>query len=243
MTEATTMAMEMDQPNGCFSCLSLSEQKPSSTSSVGFVLSPSSKPVMEVMTTHRRPFLQPQQQQQQSSTSSSAETTSMLVEEWNQLSFQERERVQEEVHGVATNMIDETPQLVQQKLMELDEEIRKVRRRNAYDRALFLSPTYVRNPAFRLIFLRADGFHPREAANRIVRFFEFKQELFGVGKLVKDIRLTDLEEEDRALYLQGTVRFLPKKDRTGRSVLCVYGKCHNALSQVRKLGACILAFR
>jgi hypothetical protein len=159
-------------------------------------------------------------------------TEAMLVEEWNQLTFQERERVQEELHGVTSCEVQEDPEIVEQCLLQVEEEIKTIRKRNAYDRALFLSPKYVKDRDFRMMFLRADNFQPREAANRIVRFFEFKQDLFGIGKMVKRIELEDLEEEDQEVLKNGNCQFLPQKDQSGRTVLIILGKCTKALNQV-----------
>ena len=91
------------------------------------------------------------------------EAESILVRDLNELSLRERERVFEEVHGVAAG-IDESPSLVELRLSQLEDEILKVRKRQAYDRALFLAPGVVKDPDFRLMFLRADLFDPRKTS-------------------------------------------------------------------------------
>ena len=107
------------------------------------------------------------------------ETDALLAMEFNQLSIDARERVFEEVHGI-TQIADETqPNFLQDSLVKLDAEIKNIKERWHYDRAHFLCPSRVRDINFRLMFLRADNFHPRNAARRIVQHFTYKAELFG----------------------------------------------------------------
>jgi hypothetical protein len=143
----------------------------------------------------------------------------LLVREWNQLTLQRREQVQEEVHGVASN-IQEEDEFVNKCLSELDEELRIIRKRSAYDKAVFLNPSYVKNRDFGLMFLRSEYFDARKAANRLVDHFEMKLELFGVEKLAKDITLEDLREDALDCLNCGTIQVLPNKDRSGRTVIC-----------------------
>jgi hypothetical protein len=161
------------------------------------------------------------------------DTEAMLVDELNQLSAKEREQIQEELHGVSSGAVDEDPMFVDQCLIEMEEEIKPIRKRNAYDRALFLSPKYVKDRNFRLMFLRAVSFHPRNAANRLVKFFEFKLELFGIDKLGKmKITQADLDEDDICALRKGRVQILPQKDASGRAVLLVSGKNSKPIHQV-----------
>ena len=95
------------------------------------------------------------------------DTDALLAKEMNKLSTEERDRVFEEVHGVAGDM-EEDPDFVEMKLSEMEEEILKIRKRQAYDRAAFVSPKAVRDRAFRLMFLRSEYFDARKAAKRMV---------------------------------------------------------------------------
>lgn len=168
-----------------------------------------------------------------------ADTEAMLVDEWTQLSAQEREHIQEELHGVASDAVDEDPVFVDQCLLQMEEEIKPIRKRNAYDRALFLSPKYVKDRDFRLMFLRSVSFHPRNAANRLVKFFEFKLELFGINKLGKmKITQADLDEDDILALRKGRVQILSEKDASGRAVLLVSGKNSKPINQV-SLHSCL----
>ena len=158
------------------------------------------------------------------------ETERVLVQELNELSVQERERLQEEVHGIANPMVEESPDLIERRLLQMDDELTRIRKRSAYDRALFLCPSYVKDRSFRLLFLRADDLHPRRAAQRMVDFFDFKLELFGMDLLGKRIRLEDVPSMN-----VGYSQMLPQKDRSGRAILCALPKFQNYLSFTEKV--------
>jgi len=90
---------------------------------------------------------------------------------------------------------------------------------HAYKLALSMDPTYVRNPAFRLMFLRATEGNVKKAAKRITRHFKTKLRLFGEKKLVRDIVIEDLNEDDMEALTSGGFQVLKKRDVAGRSVL------------------------
>jgi hypothetical protein len=146
----------------------------------------------------------------------------LLVEELNTLSLQERQQVEEEVHGVADE-IKEDVQFVEEKLEELNLQINKIRKKPAYDLALFLYPAYVTDRAFLLMFLRCECFGVALTAKHIVNHFEVKLEYFGIDKLVKDIAFEDLDEDDRA-NIGGSHWWLKAKDTAGRSLFFVVQK-------------------
>ena len=51
--------------------------------------------------------------------------------------------------------------------------------RDAYDHAMYLSPEYVTNRQFRLLFLRGENYDVMNAAKRMLLHFHIKKELFG----------------------------------------------------------------
>jgi hypothetical protein len=144
--------------------------------------------------------------------------SALVASELNQLSFEERRTVFEDIHGV-THIEEESPKLIQGLLAQLKEEMSRTRGRSAYDKALFLSPSYVNDPAFCLMFLRSEHYNVRLAAQRLVAHFNFKLEVFGVEKLAKKITWDDLSELDRQCVESGSTQLLPEKDRSGRTVL------------------------
>ena len=147
--------------------------------------------------------------------------------EYYDLGGNEREKVLEEIHGVADVMIEEGPDFVQERLNQMEIELNKLSRNEsliAYDRAVFLSPSIVKDTDFRLMFLRADLFDPRKAARRLTNFFQSKVELFGEDKLLDDITLNDLDEDDMTTLTTGGFMLLPSKDRAGRTIMFVSQK-------------------
>jgi hypothetical protein len=144
--------------------------------------------------------------------------SSLIASELNQLSSQEREAAFEDLHAVA-NVREESPEAISTLATEVKHEIAKIREKSAYSKASFLSPNYVNNLGFIRMFLRAEQYNPRLAANRMVSYFQHKLELFGIEKLSKNITLEDLDEDDKAAMLSGSIQFLPQKDSAGRTVI------------------------
>jgi hypothetical protein len=160
-----------------------------------------------------------------------------------ELSAEERERLLDDIHGCATTQ-KETPEFITECLNEFDDEILKIRKRRAYDRVLFLRPARVKGRDFRLMFLRSVSYDALEAARKMVDFFESKMQLFGEEKLAKKITLEDLAEDDMEALKTGSVRYLHRKDQSGRSILFVHPREFRYThwkNQVRRLiTTCIL---
>jgi hypothetical protein len=153
----------------------------------------------------------------------------LLAREMAKLSMTEREAIMNDIHGVAEDECQETPALIAEKLALLETKIQQLnqeRRNNdengrgtaAYYMAFAMSPEYVQDPTFRLMFLRAAHFDVDQAAKRIIKHFEKKLELFGVNKLVKTIALDDLDADDNECLQCGQSQLLPYRDRSGRAV-------------------------
>jgi hypothetical protein len=154
--------------------------------------------------------------------SNSSRPTPCLTRELNQLPMTSREQVGQDLYG--THTVDE---MIPPELFELLElEIQKIGTegtdREAYDLATELSPSYVYSKTFRTMFLRATEGDCKKAAKRFVRHFSTKKRLFGEKKLVKDITLSDLDENDMEALESGGFQVLAERDLAGRSVL--YGR-------------------
>jgi hypothetical protein len=145
------------------------------------------------------------------------DTEAMLAQELNKLSVKERTQALEDMHGVST-VLDEEPELITRKLLELHMEITK-QRHKTYLLAERLSNSYVQNSDFRLMFLRADSLDVKAAAQRLFSFLEFKLQLFGEGKLVKDLKLADLNEDDMESLRSGQFQEMSETDRAGRVIV------------------------
>mmetsp|Transcript_20681 Transcript_20681/g.58899 ORF Transcript_20681/g.58899 Transcript_20681/m.58899 type:complete len:545 (+) Transcript_20681:480-2114(+) len=148
----------------------------------------------------------------------------LIAEELNSLSLESRTRNFEEIHGVAT-LIEETEESIQRDLELLDEKLDKLRKRGAYDTALFLSPKFVKDPKFRLSFLRSEEFNIDKAAIRMINYFRAKHLLFGDDALVRTLTMKDLDDIDKEYMRLGAVQITPDmRDRRGRYVYTSYGK-------------------
>lgn len=144
------------------------------------------------------------------------EVDDLLSQSIFSLTFEERQEQQEVLHGV-DNQNPEDPALIEAGLQELDHQLMSSKRGTIYELAESMDPSYVHSKDFRLIFLRTDRYDAKDAAKRILRFFELKQKLFGTDKLVKDITLADMNEDDIASIKTGSLQPVGR-DLSGRQV-------------------------
>jgi hypothetical protein len=152
----------------------------------------------------------------------------LLAQEMLQLSVDDREKVFLDIHGVPER-IPESPELIQQSLCELREELARQSANSeqaaltlAYREAQAQNPDYVVSDELLLPILRCDQFRIKEAAIRIFRFLGFKKYVFGVECLTKVIRLSDLGKEGREWLELGGSQILPLPDRSNRPVVISY---------------------
>jgi hypothetical protein len=136
-------------------------------------------------------------------------------EKLNVLSADERSEGYYDLHGVSLPAVQETPELVAEKLEELDQEMFMVEDRRAFEMATEIDPDYVRS--LRLRFLRAENYDVQRAATRFALNFAFRLDMFGEHVLGRDILLTDLTKTDRSLLDTGFMQVTKGKDRAGRS--------------------------
>jgi hypothetical protein len=148
-----------------------------------------------------------------------------LANALSKLSLQEREKAYEEIHGVDPT-VEETPELVADRLEALEQELQKIPKKPAYDLALQLNKEYVTDRKLRLQFLRAECFDAKKAAARLVKCLEGKLELFGPEVMARPINLSDLDCDDLEPLQAGYFQFLPARDRAGRAVLVDMMKSH-----------------
>jgi len=150
-----------------------------------------------------------------------SEVDGIIADHLKELSPEDRENSYSLLHGICKE-IDETPSLIAQSLELMDQEISNIQRKDAYILAETMNPDYVKNPDFRLKFLRGDRFSVMTAAAKIVNHFEMKKFLFGASKLVKDIEQDDMSEEDIVTLYSGYVQWSPLKDTVGRTISIVF---------------------
>ena len=147
-----------------------------------------------------------------------SDLSSLIASELTKLSIEDRDKALEEVHGVVENT-EEDPEEMETLYFQVKEELKRIRYKQAYEKAAFLSNSYVTDPEFVLPFLRADNYNPRSAAIRLAEYFKYKLELFGEHTLVRDIMYDDLSDDDKAVLHSGFVQSLPASDRAGRHVI------------------------
>ena len=139
----------------------------------------------------------------------------------NQLSINEREKVYHEMHGV-DDVVEETPEMLQRNLIALHRELESQKNTNpvrlAYNLAETMSRSYVLAHDLRIKFLRSEKFDVKKSAERMIKFFDIKMQLFGRGKLCKDVTLKDLDKDDTVSMKGGYLQLLPTRDRSGRAV-------------------------
>jgi hypothetical protein len=142
----------------------------------------------------------------------------LLAKELNQMSFQERELMYEEIHGV-DKIHEETEDFLNARLAALEQEIRRLPQRELYEQAKRISEAYVTDRQFRLMFLRAEYHDPGKAAVRLVRFLEEKVRFFGPETLARNLYLSDLDDDDLAFLKSGLMQLIPTRDRAGRAII------------------------
>ena len=149
----------------------------------------------------------------------------LVIDALNTLSLRERDLVYQDLHCVPAD-IEETSQLIEESLVQLQRELDLLRQYGGGDRlcldgiiqAELQDPFYVRDESFRLQFLRADDFDAKKAAKRLVRHFQFKLQYFPFDALARDVTWMDLEPEDHLFLKRGYHQQLMTRDRGDRVV-------------------------
>ena len=150
------------------------------------------------------------------------EMDKLLAQAMTGLTFEERQQHQEILHGVDKRIAEEAP-LIEKALEELDLHVLLIKERTKYQVAEKMDHGYVHARSFRVMFLRANEYDAKAAADQMIRFFESKFELFGESKLTKDVSFADLKDCDIASLEKGWIQ-LPGTDQSGRQiVLCIAG--------------------
>mmetsp|Transcript_77253 Transcript_77253/g.156819 ORF Transcript_77253/g.156819 Transcript_77253/m.156819 type:complete len:760 (-) Transcript_77253:1179-3458(-) len=148
----------------------------------------------------------------------------LIANELNKLSFQERESINEEIHGIEVRNagVKETPELLQNSFDELEKELQNLRPKfPAFDRSqlLFGATTYLNTEDLRLMFLRCDLFDCKKAARRLCDYTELVLEIYGDFALERRAYLSDLTNFELAVLETGGYQVLPGRDRAGRRIL------------------------
>jgi hypothetical protein len=168
------------------------------------------------------------------------EPAALLAQELYKLSFQEREKVFSDVHGVS-DVVEETQDFVAERLAGLESALANIDSKPAYDQAKQQDPDFVSNHDFLLKFLRADNFDPPKAAQRMIKYLDAKLVMFGPVRLAKKITLNDFTKEDMVVAQSGLGSILRLRDRAGRLVMCWMSMLRGESTYISRVGEyCII---
>lgn len=118
-----------------------------------------------------------------------------LQQELEKLSLDEYERILFDIHGLPGHTPEE-PEDTSTVLAALENELESIKlpERCAFDSARALNPEYVDGSRFRLMFLRAENFDAKAAAETIVTHFEVKKKIWGEGEILgREVFLDDFD--------------------------------------------------
>ncbi len=183
---------------------------------------------------------------------------SLLSNKLKQMTIEDRENIQDEIHGIKSLAPTETPERIEQALRLLDVQIKKLvltnsvtsrdgrheetlRIRNQvllgtlYDLAQVIQYSYLLDAEFRLKFLRADLFDTRKAATRFMKYLDLLIENFGAIGLQRPLRISDLGLAERAILRSGAIQLVPTRDRRGRRIMNIFGICGAEYPVIHKL--------
>jgi len=122
-----------------------------------------------------------------------AYTDADLAKDLNAMTFAERQAMEEDIHG-AGNVIEETPEFVTEKIEKMREALdhMNMKRRQAWERAVFLRPALNGDRNLHLTFLRARRYRPDDAATLMAAYYQTKRDLFGDDLLIHRITWNDV---------------------------------------------------
>ncbi len=164
----------------------------------------------------------------------------LITKELSRLSVQDRNDINEEIHGVRSLARDETPEDLARSLGELDTVLSRMitnpaSLRNAFDFGQRETGSkkiternerdhvYVNDTNFRLRFLRCERFDAEKAAIRMIKYLDLILTLWGENALRRQIQLTDFSKDEMKLMRSGCIQVLPYRDRAGRPILAFVG--------------------
>eukprot|EP00532_Pseudo-nitzschia_australis_P012990 CAMPEP_0168209418 /NCGR_PEP_ID=MMETSP0140_2-20121125/2607_1 /TAXON_ID=44445 /ORGANISM="Pseudo-nitzschia australis, Strain 10249 10 AB" /LENGTH=458 /DNA_ID=CAMNT_0008135913 /DNA_START=105 /DNA_END=1482 /DNA_ORIENTATION=+ len=176
----------------------------------------------------------------------------ILIKDLSKLSIEDRELINEELHGVRCLAPTETPDMLDASLLELSEELDSVCVKRAFDRSQELAllqanskayggaGTYINTADFRLKFLRCELFDAKKAAFRLVSFLDLLMDAFHGNEelLLRPLRISDIGKTGMAMLKSGRYQLLPYRDRSGRRIFTVvqnFGTHHELRKTLRLL--------
>ena len=145
------------------------------------------------------------------------------------LNLNERNQIEEEIHGVSCMAITETPELIQESLKKFEFELKLIPIENkiAYQKAIEISKTprskkstrptttssYVLRNDYKLSFLRTELFNVPKSVLRYINYLNLLYQVYGDCALRRPIRLQDLNKEEFTFLKSGQYQLLPYRGK------------------------------
>jgi len=181
-------------------------------------------------------------------TAGSQSVDNMLAQEILALSFQERNDINEEMHGVKSLTPDESPEMIYNSLNQLEAKLKLI---PSQDKKMYNlckekyggktsdqeGGSCVNDADFRLRFLRSKLFDAEAAARVLVNYLDVAVDLYGEYVLERPIRMSDFTDEELQIFRRGNLQMLPYRDRSGRRIIVAVGGL--ALQFDSKLRVCL----
>ena len=147
--------------------------------------------------------------------SNAAKTDALLAKELNDLSFENRTAILDEIHCVDCHTLEETPKLIQSSLLHLQEEIAALplMDKEAYQESIAADTQYFLQQDLQLKFLRAERFNAKSAAVRLTKNAQKLKKYFGQFALHRPLYFSDLGKRERQFLRLGCYQILPSRDR------------------------------
>lgn len=168
-----------------------------------------------------------------------------LAEGLLKLNIRDRMKIEEELHGVGSRQVEESPQFLRDRLAAFDRQLnarkehqtdgnevfvlRNVELTESHSSTTSTSTCYLNDPELRLRFLRCEFFDVPKAVDRMVAFLEFMRELFGDCIAHRPPQLSDFTREEELALMNSRNQYLPFRDRSGRRVLAAVGTMDHLL--------------
>ena len=157
----------------------------------------------------------------------------LLAKELLKMSFVDRNAINEEIHGVRSLAVDETPRLISNSLESFRTElgllpdseqqaylfIQTYRKQQNQQQHTTIFASYADDDNFRLRFLRCCMFKVQLAVKRFANYLNFVQTHWGDSYLARPIRISDLNAAEIKILRRGWTQILPFRDRRGRRVV------------------------
>ena len=117
------------------------------------------------------------------------------------MSSQERARMENEIHGIADEVVEETETFLRSKLERMRECLVNVptSERETWETAVFLRPALSRDDKLHLQWLRAARYDCYKAASLMLAYFRDKDKWFGSDLLVRRITWDDVRNTNSTL--------------------------------------------